>query len=179
VSRSTSARTLLVCRHEAAHAVLSHEMGFHVLKVVVAKWGGAAPFEARVKTPDPLRLGMAFMAGHAADVLWSRQAERRIPHRDHVNIRRLGFRGYSLPTLFALAAGQCQVHEKAIRRVAAALRKGDLDRRAFLRALREPPTQADLAAAKHGRAWKRQLAARALQLAAERAELRRQKRGGQ
>lgn len=136
--RSTAARPLWVCRHEAAHAVVAHIVGEHVFAVQLSARGGLTMCSLP-RRPDPLRLGMVSMAGHAADVLWSRFPEAKFPPDDLADLRAQGFRGPSLPTLFALAAGQCQVHESKIRAVAAALKKGDLDRRAFLKALRSAP----------------------------------------
>jgi hypothetical protein len=113
---------------------------------------------------------MVAMAGHAADVLWSRRNPLHGPKDDDLALKQMGFRGPSFPTLLALAQGQCVENERAIRRVAAALKKGDLDRRAFLKALRKPPTPADVAAGKHFRRWRRARKSNALELAAERAE---------
>jgi hypothetical protein len=136
--RSADARPLWICRHEAAHAVVAHIVGEHVFSVQLSAHGGLTMCSLP-RRPDPLRLGMVSMAGHAADVLWSRFPEAKFPRDDLADLRAQGFRGPSMPTLFALAAGACQVHELKIRAVAAALKKGDLDRRAFLKALRSAP----------------------------------------
>lgn len=179
VGGSSAGRPLWLCRHEAAHAVVAHHVGVHVVGVHVNARGGQT-ICSLPRRPDPLRIGMLTMAGHAADVLWSRFPEAKFPADDLADLRAQGFRGPSLPTLFALAAGACQVNEAQIRRVAAALKKGDLGRLAFLKALRDPPTPADVAAAKHGRAWLKQVAhdkeQRALSIAAERAERRSKRR---
>jgi hypothetical protein len=131
----SAARPLWVCRHEAAHAVVAHVLGEHVFGVYLTARGGQT-LCSLPRRPDPLRLGMVSMAGHAADVLWNGFPEDTFPRDDLADLRAQGFRGPSLPTLFALAAVQCQVHEPQIRAVAAALKKGDLDRREFLKALR-------------------------------------------
>lgn len=150
---SSAARPLWVCRHEAAHAVVAHELGEHVFGVQLSARGGQT-LCSLPRRPDPLRLGMVSMAGHAADVLWNGFPEDTFPRDDLADLRAQGFRGPSMPTLFALAAGQCQVHEARIRAVAAALKKGDLGRRAFLKAMRSARGSArgrsalDLAAAR-------------------------------
>jgi hypothetical protein len=170
-------RPLTVCRHEAAHAVIAHTTGFHVFELVIDRLGGHIDHASFRKVPDPLRLGMVWMAGHAADLLWSN--ERMMSVVDHRAMVRMGFYRESFPALLALAQGQCLVYEREIRRVAAALKKGDLDRRAFLKALREPPTEADRNAAVHGRRWSKQQADeradRALSIAAERANSRKRR----
>jgi hypothetical protein len=150
---SSASRPLWVCRHEAAHAVVAHELGEHVFGVHLSARGGQTLCQLP-RRPDPLRLGMVSMAGHAADVLWNGFREDTFPTDDLADLRAQGFRGPSMPTLFALAAGQCQAHEPKIRAVAAALKKGDLDRRSFLRALRAAapaargPSALDLAASR-------------------------------
>jgi hypothetical protein len=152
---SSAARPLWLCRHEAAHAVVGHVLGEHIVSLTVDRRGGMTGTAYGFRF-DPLRAGMATMAGHAADVLWSRRSRTTPPPDDHRMLKELGFRGQSFPTLLALAQGQCIEHEATIRRVAAALKEGDLDRKAFLRALREPSTPADIAAGKHFRRWQRE-----------------------
>lgn len=160
--RSSAARPLWVCRHEAAHAVVAHVLGEHVFGVQLNARGGQT-LTTLPRRPDPLRLGMISMAGHAADVLWSRFPEGKFPADDLADLRAQGFRGPSLPTLFALAAGQCQEHETKIRSVAVALNRSDLNRGAFLKALRAAPAYLE--------------AASALDLAAARANARSSRKG--
>lgn len=132
---SIAARPLWVCRHEAAHAVVAHVLGEHVVSLTVDARGGMTATAYGVRF-DPLRFGMATMAGHAADVLWSRARPTNPPRDDNRMLGQVGFRGQSFPTLLALAQGQCLEHEAKIRAVAAALKRSDLDRPAFLRAMR-------------------------------------------
>lgn len=147
---STAARPLWVCRHEAAHAVVAHELGDHVFGLLVSRHGGMTNHGPRSMRPDPLRQAMITVAGHAADVLWSRHSPRYAPYHDHLCLKQMGFQKASYPALLALAQDECIVHESKIRAVAAALKKGNLDRRSFLRALRSAPTVAKLGASKGG-----------------------------
>lgn len=161
---SSATRPLWVCRHEAAHAVVAHVMGDWVHSLTVEpRRGGWTAHSPRSMHPDPLRQGMIAMAGHAADVLWSRRNPLHGPKDDDLALKQLGFRGPSFPTLLALAQGQCVEHENKIRAVAAALKKSDLDRRGFLKALRaSAPAAPGLSS---------------LEITAERAEKHNRKRG--
>lgn len=128
-------RPMQICLHEAAHAVLAHSFGRTIVGIEFDRLGARAGYGAPLRI-EPIEEGMIAMAGHAAEVLWCRQPVWAAPKDDDRALRAMGFRGRSFPTLLALAQGQCVELERQIRAVASALKKEDLDRRAFLRALR-------------------------------------------
>jgi len=115
-------RTIKVARHEAAHAVMAEICGHTVLLVVLSKAGGFCRHGIDAKIPDPLQLGMIYMAGHAADVLWSRANRVHPPVDDHRFLERMGFRDRSFATLLGFAMGTLHEEKDAVFAVAKALK---------------------------------------------------------
>ncbi len=131
---TATARPIRVCMHEAAHAVIAHDFGHRVTRIALTDRGGLVEHRGP-RRPDPLALGLIGVAGHAAEVLWYRQPVNLAPANDHRWLRSVGFRGQSFSALLMLAQHRLVALEPQVRAVAKALKRGDLDRKAFLAAL--------------------------------------------
>jgi len=129
---------ILVCRHEAAHAVAAIAMGHRVDTVYVNHKGGCCRHKSPTVRPDPMRVAIIATAGHAADMIWSRQPRTKASREDYLQVLALGFRGESVATILNIALSLCQSYETEIRHVASALKeRGTLTGRDVRRIIRE------------------------------------------
>ncbi len=126
-------RRIKVCRHEAAHAVVAHALGFKVLRIkITSESTGFTETYHSEKTPCPMMLGMVAMAGKCADRLWHRLGRGWFPEADLRTVKRLGYSWRAIATLEALAMAQVHEHAETIDRVARELKKRDLTGRELI-----------------------------------------------
>lgn len=121
-----------VARHEAGHAVIAHVLGHEVRRIRVyrskGKWRGYVLDRAPGRRSDPLRVGIIYLAGWAAEREFNPRA-RRLPYEgegDVLMIKRMGFRGSSCATLACHARGMVREHREAIAALAAEVQRRDL-----------------------------------------------------
>ena len=129
-------RPILVCRHEAAHAIVAELLGYRVLEMrVVGSKGGFCRIASKYKAEDPLRMGVVYAAGLAAEIKWHRATSRRISLDDGREIHKRGFRGRSKATILAIAQRIVDEHAGAIDCLAHLLKAKDLKRADIKRVL--------------------------------------------
>ncbi len=125
-------RRIKVCRHEAAHAVVAHMLGFTVIRIkITGASTGFTETSCSKKTTCPMMLGMVAMAGKCADRRWHRIGRDWFPEGDLRTVKRLGYSWRAIATLEALAMAQVEEHADVIDRVARELKKRDLSAREF------------------------------------------------
>jgi hypothetical protein len=140
-----SKRSLVAATHEAAHAVIAHVLGEKVTAVVLKGRGGWCD-HSTTRLPDPLRLGIIAMAGHAAEIRSSRfrpGKRTRVPADDHTFLVSMGFRGRSLATLLSMSLVFVTDYKAEIAAVAKELEERDLYEKDFRRMMRKLKVRAD------------------------------------
>ena len=114
---------LATCRHEAAHSVICEILGGKSAFIHIGKRGKSYCHFAR--TPKtPLLMGLALMAGSAAEHLWHGTDRGLVSAHDLADLKRIGFKGEDFRVLWEESQRLVRRNKKSIWKLASQLKEG-------------------------------------------------------